>query len=373
MWLVGESDVLFIATNDASGPTLENIGRAWQRPGVAGDLAGTAVDDPFSVLSLYVGGAAELQHYGQHARIQSDDRTTLEFSAPLAIYIPRRNDNASALQALLDPARAPPAIREQFGAAGAREWSNRGRMLLKAHAYSRAFDSFSRSLHLNADSEPALSGLVEAAGSSGRLAEAQHLLESLATAPHGRTEARVALARLLAAMGSYEQAASNAQHLIASDPGDPRGAELLASILADAGDVARLGPLVARMQREHPEREETSYYAAMVSFLTNHLPDAIARAQRIVEANPRHALAWNLIGSASASLGQRDRAREAFRASLVANSQEASTYANLGRLEMESGNRDAAVAYFVESLTLDPHDEIARTSLSAILAANGRR
>ena len=71
--------------------------------------------------------------------------------------------------------------------------------------------------------------------------------------------------------------------------------------------------------------------------------------------NPRHALALNLIGSASASLGQHDRAREAFRASLEASPQEPSTYANLGRLEMESGNRDAAVTYLLESLTLDPH------------------
>ncbi len=76
-----------------------------------------------------------------------------------------------------------------------------------------------------------------------------------------------------------------------------------------------------------------------------------------------------LIGSASASLGQRDRARQAFGASLEANPQEASTYTNLGLLEMESGNRDAAVAYLAESLTLNPHDKVARTTLSAIMAA----
>ena len=64
--------------------------------------------------------------------------------------------------------------------------------------------------------------------------------------------------------------------------------------------------------------------------------------------------------------GQHDRARQAFRASLEASPQEPSTYANLGLLEMESGNRDAAVAYFAESLTLDPHHEVARTNLSAL-------
>jgi Flp pilus assembly protein TadD len=124
------------------------------------------------------------------------------------------------------------------------------------------------------------------------------------------------------------------------------------------------------MQQTHPEREDTLYYAAMVSFLGGNPTEAISRAERVVHLNPRHVLAQNLIGSASASLGQRDRARAAFRASIEADPSEASTYTNLGLLELESGNPKAAVAYFAESLTLDPNDERARNNLSAALAAS---
>jgi spermidine synthase len=373
MWLVGAGDVLFIAANEPGAPTFENLADAWQRPGVAADLAKTSVFDAFSVLSLYVAGPAELQRYAQGASLQTDDRTTLEFSGPLGVYAARGTDNASALLALLDRTRAPEVVRTELAAAGGPEWTNRGHMLLKAHAYALAYDSFTRSLQLDSDDEAALAGLIEAAGSSQRLTEAQHLLESLARGPHGSTEVLVALARLMAATGEYEHAAARAQQVIAAQPGNPRGPELLASILADAGDVARLGPLIARMQQSHPEREETSYYAAMLSFLTGNFPQAIARAERVVQMNPRHALALNLIGSANATLGQHDRARRTFRASLDANPQEPSTYANLGMLEMESGNRDAAVAYFAESLTLDPHHEVARSSLAAALAGEQRR
>lgn len=35
---------------------------------------------------------------------------------------------------------------------------------------------------------------------------------------------------------------------------------------------------------------------------------------------------------------------------------------------MESGNREAAVAYLAEALTLDPHQEVARAYLPAALA-----
>jgi tetratricopeptide (TPR) repeat protein len=288
------------------------------------------------------------------------------------MYGSRGTDNAVTLRALLDRTHAAPPAGSPLATAGSREWSNRGRMLLGAHAYSSAFDSFSRSLRFDATDEPALTGLIEAAGASGRLTEAQQLLESLSSASPRATEVRNGLARLLAAMGSSEQAAALAGQVIGEEPDNPKGPELLASILADAGDLARLAPLVARMQQRHGAREETLYYAAMVSFLTGNFPETIVRADRVVESNPRHVLALNLIGSANASLGQRQRARESFQSALAAGPQEPSTYANLGQLELESGNRDAAVGYFLEALTLDPGHEAARAYLSSALGSTRR-
>jgi spermidine synthase len=372
MWLVGEGDALFIATNDASGLQLDNIARAWPRPGVEADLATASVFDVFSLLSLYVAGPSELQRYGQGAVIQTDDRMGLEFSGPLAVYWRGAEGNAAALRALVDRERAPAAVGASIAAAGAIEWRHRGQMLLKAHAYSAAYDDFARSVPLDQGDEAALAGLVDAAGAAKRLPEARHVLESLASAPHARSPVRVALARLLAAMGALDEAVVRAQEVVAAEPDDPRGLELLASIVADAGDLDRLRPLAVRMRQSHPEREETWYYAAMSSFLGGNLPEAIALAQRVVEMNPRHGLAYNLIGSANASLGQRDRAQQAFNASLEASPREASTYANLGRLNLESRNWDAAVKYFAQSLTLDPTDESVRATLSAVLVAQRR-
>lgn len=372
LWLMGDGDVLLVASGDPGGPSLDNLSRGWQRPGVAADLADAHVFDPFSLLSLYVAGPAELKSYGEGAFIQTDDRPRLEFSGPIGVYERTRNDNASVLRALLDPARAPAAIRAAAGAAGAPEWRNLGLMLLEAQAYSTAYDSFARSVQLEANSDQALAGLIDAAGSGQRLVEARQLLESLAHAQPRAAAVRVALARLLAATGAFDQAVVRAREVIEIEPDSPRSTELLASIVADAGDVERLRPLVAQMQRTHPEREETTYYASLASFLDGNLTEAIARAERVVQMNPRHALAYNLIGSASASLGQRDRARKAFNASLEANPREASTYANLGRVELESGNAEAAATYFAESLTLDPTDESVRANLSMVLAAARR-
>ncbi|TMB86824.1 MAG: hypothetical protein E6J45_13320 [Chloroflexi bacterium] len=174
-WLLGEGDVLFIATNDAEGPRLENIARAWQRPGVAADLAAASVFDIFSLLSLYIAGPGELAHYGQGAFVQTDDRTKLEFSGPLGVY-DRASKNAPALQALLDPARVPAAIRTAQASAGAVEWSHRGRMLSQARAYQAAYESFSRSVALDPSNDTALVGLIDAAGTLQQLPAAQHQL-----------------------------------------------------------------------------------------------------------------------------------------------------------------------------------------------------
>ena len=70
MWLVGEGDVLFVATNDGPGPVLDNIARAWHREGVAGDLAQAAVFDAFSLLTLYAGGAGEIERYRAAQRLR---------------------------------------------------------------------------------------------------------------------------------------------------------------------------------------------------------------------------------------------------------------------------------------------------------------
>ncbi len=191
------------------------------------------------------------------------------------------------------------------------------------------------------------------------------MLETTVTARPESSAARLALARLLAAAGAFDAAVAHAEEAIAAEPDNPRGLESLASILGDAGDVDRLRPLVTRMQETRPEREETLYYAALASFLGGDLPDAIARAQQVTQVNPRHAAAHNLVGAANATLGFRDRARQAFRASLEADPRDPATYTNLAFLEMESGDRDAAAAYFAESLSLDPRNEMARASLAA--------
>jgi spermidine synthase len=364
VWLVGDGDVLFIASNDERGPRLENILSGWTRPGVAADLGEVAVADTFSLLSLYLSGQAGLQRYSDGAVIQTDDRMRLEFTGPLALYAQLGPQNVAALHTLAERRHLPPPLQELIDRSGAVEWKHRAQMLLKAHAYGAAFDDFARSVRQNPEDEQALAGWMDAARGANRIDEVRQALETLVRARPRSVPVRVALARLLAASGVFDQAVAQAEEVVAMEPDGARGLELLASIVADAGSADRLGPLVGRLQQQHPGRPETWYYSAVLSFLNDQLPQAIGFAERAVAMNPSHVLAHNLIGSAHARMGNRDRAREAFRTSLERNPQESSTYTNLGLLELEGGNLDLASSYFAEALTLDPSDELARENLS---------
>ncbi len=368
MWLVGEGDLLLIGTNGAAVlPRLDGIarnlpmGRATATLADAGVRANAA---PFSVLSLFAGGPAELAQYGRAARVQTDDRTSLEFSAPRSIYGRVTFENAAAVRALASNAGVPPAVRASADAATDTDWTGRGRMELQAEAYAAAFSAFRTAVSLNPLNSDALAGLSEAAAGARRQDEARAWLESLASTQPANAAVRVELSRLYAAGGDFERAVHTADEAARLSPDDPKPVEQLASVLADAGDVPRLATVAQALARRFPNDPDARYYLASALFLEGKTGDALAEARRIVAAHPDHARAQNLVGAGCATTGQADCARSAFTASIQANPKDPGTYVNLGLLELQIGNRQDAVAAFSEALAIDPTAASARDGLA---------
>ena len=73
-----------------------------------------SVRDPFSILSLFVGGPAELA-LSKGAPIFTDDRMGLEFSAPREIHRRSSGENGEVIGGAL--ARETKAVREAKAAA----------------------------------------------------------------------------------------------------------------------------------------------------------------------------------------------------------------------------------------------------------------
>jgi Flp pilus assembly protein TadD len=262
------------------------------------------------------------------------------------------------LRQLAATTNRPEAVIEAIRAADPSAWRDRGWMLYQADAYRPAFDDFSRALEGDPRDRSAIDGLVRSSTPADRRADARAELTRLASDPSNEP-AKLALSRLLAAEGAFDEAVRIAFSLVQSNPNNVAGLEQLASILSDVGDQERMAPVVARLRTVAPGSEEAHYQSAALLFLEGRMDLALREARTVIARNPAHAKAQNIAGACLANLGERELARAAFEASIAADPKEPATYTNLALLELESGNAARAEAYFAEALTIDPSSQAA--------------
>jgi len=315
-----------------------------------------------------MGSDAAAIEFGSGADVQTDNRMALEFSAPRALHTAARRDNVVRLRALADPARRPPVVARAWVEAGGEDLAQRAVMLRRAGAYEPAYDAALDAINKAPERTEALQVLVEAAAATGRQADAASRLEATVATRPDLVAPRVALSKLRAASGAFDEAIRIASDAVQGHPDDAAALEQLASIYADAGDVDRLGPLVNALAR-FPGRAASRYYIAANHFLRSELDPAQRAAQEAISLDPRFARAQNLLGAIYATRGDAASARKAFQASLLLDPQDPTTYQNLALLELNSGNAPAAAQLFTEALTLDPSSEPAREGLARARSA----
>jgi spermidine synthase len=371
MWLVGNGDLLLVGSAAPLDSRLDNIQTGWRLPSVATDLADVSMRDPFALLSMFVGGPAELETYGGTAAAQTDDRMALEFSGPRAVNGAGAATNTATLRTLLEGHRTPSTIDRVRSTAGARQWRDRGTMMLGAGAYDAAYQDFVTASRLDPADRDALSGIARTAVPLHREADAAAVLTSLAAANPTTPAPRIALSKLEAATGAFSAAVASAKDACLIEPIQPEALDQLASLYADAGDAAHLDPVVDELRRLFPARATTRYYEAASRFLHGDLAGASILAQQSIEMEPEQAVSHNLLGAIQASLGQSEQARAAFQAALGLDARDTATYTNLALLELSSGNDARAAGLFAEALSLDPASDAAREGLARARARQG--
>lgn len=361
VWLVGGDDVLLLATLEPIDAALARLPGAMQPAAVAGDLAGLGVVDPFSILSLYIGGPEQLRGYASGAPVFTDDRMTLEFTAPRELHHRRAGENGAALMKLLQGG-GPQMIRSALATAGAAEWRHRADMMVKADVHAKAYDDYVRALAIDPLDQGALAGFVRTAIILRRAADAVVLLKAGTTKDPYRL---AALSKLLAADDKRDEAIAAAREAVALAPSSPTGLVQLASLYADSADTIQLDATVAELRRIAPSTAATEYYGAVAAFLHGDAAGAVTSAQRAIALDPKYPPTYDLIGAAYTKLAQLDPAREAFQKSLAFDAHDSTAYENLGVLELNAGNRALAARYFAEALWLVPDSATARQGLTA--------
>jgi spermidine synthase len=370
LWLVGDADVLLVGSDGPLSPRIAGMPQAWQRPGVAADLASVGAREPFAAVSMFIAEGKPLTDWSAGARLQTDEDARLEFSGPRSIVGLTREDNRRALRDLGAAAPRIPIVDEILTSASARTWRDAGLMNFAADGYRSAYEAFTRAMERDPDDAEALDGLVRSSVPINLVSDARAVLTKLASDP-SRPAAKLALARLLAANGSAEESVRITLAMLQEDAGSVAALEQLASVLSDVGDASRLAPVVARLRIEAPSSPMTHYYAAALHFLQERPDQAAREAETTIALDPGNAKAHNLLGAVLASMGQRERAREAFTTSLRVDPKEPATYTNLATLELQVGNVAQARQFFAEALSIDPDSAAAREGLAAILRSGG--
>ena len=359
VWLVGGDDVLLVGGLEPIEADLTRVDERMKRPDVAADLAGIGVLDSFSILSLKVADANDLAGFTSGSPIFTDDRMTLEFTAPRELHNRRAGENGAALRKLV-------AVKVEEYPGLAALWRNRGAMLARADHHGLAIDDYLAALSFDPDDAAALDGVVKSALITRKAAE---VLTRIEARPATSAQRLVARSKLLAADGRRDEAIATAQQAAAVAPAI--GLEQLASLYADSGDTVRLDATVAELLKLAPGQAVIEYFHAVASFLHGDANGAVESARRAIELDPNYPPTYDLIGAAYTKLAQLDAAREAFKKSLAFDAHDSTAYENLGVLELNAGNRALAARYFAEALWLVPDSPTARQGLS--VARTGSR
>jgi tetratricopeptide (TPR) repeat protein len=363
MWLAGDGDLLLVGSTAPLEPRIEEVASAWKRPGVDEDLRTVGLQEPFALLSLYVGGPHELSRYAAGAEVQTDDRMAIEFSGPLAIFSSASANHANVLRALLDDGQRPRAVARALADATAMQWRGRGAMLMDAESSDAAYRDYAKALDLNPTDEATLDGLVGAAAAAGHIDDADRRLRTVIQSRSAEPAPRVSLAELLGIRGRFDEAIAVATEATTVASANPEAWEQLASLHADRGDAARLAPVVERLRREFPARAATWYFAASERFLQGDVAAALPLVRRAIGLDPNYADAYNLLGAIHGTAGDIGAARDSFRRSVRLDPRDAITYVNLAQLELAAGQQGLAADLFAEALSLDPDSNPAREGL----------
>jgi tetratricopeptide (TPR) repeat protein len=89
----------------------------------------------------------------------------------------------------------------------------------------------------------------------------------------------------------------------------------------------------------------------------------ITRFKRVLQSNPRNALAWDTLGGLYKSLGRYDEAVLAFQQAISLDSTKAIYHHHLGLAYSAHGRQDSAIQAFQRVLELDPEHSLAHASL----------
>ncbi|MFO0902850.1 MAG: tetratricopeptide repeat protein [Pirellulales bacterium] len=169
----------------------------------------------------------------------------------------------------------------------------------------------------------------------------------------------------------WEEATEAARLAIMADPEDAIGYYAYAQTMSARNRLEEARQAIQDALRLAPERSGYWALLSQVHYRQEHFTEALDCAQRGLAFDPDDSSCQNLAALAANRLGRTGVAEETLRASLSRDPENAMTHANLGWMQLQAGDAQAAILSFREALRIDPELDNARLGmLESIKAKN---
>ena len=228
VWSMGGGDFLLLGAVDPVVVDLHRIrGLDRSSPGVARDLARLGLRDWAGVLGFYVLSEEDTERFAGTGPLNTDDRLTLEFSAPRALYLDTGESNRRLLQSYRsgELPRMTPESRPTLETAETRYSIAKGAQ--QRRSAPDALIQFRRALELDPGHTPSMIEASTIHLAQGDGSEALRLAR-IAVAREPRSVAPLVLAGLaLSRMNEPVQALGYLQRAAALDPQNTRIRQLV--------------------------------------------------------------------------------------------------------------------------------------------------
>jgi spermidine synthase len=337
IYLISEADILIVGGLGSTELSAQRLGGINER--ARRDLARSSLK-PETLSAIPTVKLIDLAPWLEGARLHTDDRPVLDFSAPLSIHAQTAEANRRRLLSRDEPAdhRVIAARLDLLRASGSLEWT---------------FDLASRALRLGTADAVAGRDFVRSAVALRRVEDAEAVISAaIERFPNASLfVARGLLYWSTARPGPALQALEAAIHL---EPKERSAYLLAAEIQSAAENLAAVRKLVARVLAIDPRDAEATGLLAEADFKENRLESAARLADDALRLDPGETRALEVKALALAQLGHVKEARAAFERLIAVLPEAAAPRNNFGVFELQQGQAQQAARQFLDALDLDP-------------------
>ncbi|MEA1997104.1 MAG: tetratricopeptide repeat protein, partial [Gemmatimonadota bacterium] len=364
LWYCNPANIILLGSSGPFRIDYNAVCRTLAEPAVRDDLREVRLDEPLSLLSLFMMGERRLRELTSDAPLNTDSRPVIEFSTVMAPTVPLESyqwmmDNLEPVTGYLSLGAGSSMVSEDSLAAVALEsrirlWSDARRLFYEGKFASWVFQEpnvavelYSRALSMNPE-DSYMRYFVE-----GRRFAPDSLARA-AAADRSDFVVRYQLGELCYRTGRLQEAKRWFREVVHIRPDHAQAWFQLGVCLKESGNAREAERCFQRVLEIHPASPQALVNLGLIHYLRKDYTAARRCFERALRTSPNCSHALFNLGNLEIRLGHREEAIRFFRETVRHNPFKAEAYLNLGAQLTNRGDYTEAVDKYLRAIELYP-------------------